>query len=309
MKRTFIGSILMLINISAFAVSFSDIKVELQSYTQTYRLNQPIQILMNVVNTSQKPFTFYVSSLIYESFFFDVKTPKNEDIAINDLFQIQMKNNFSSSGDFRTIVLEPGESFSRTIDITEWFDIKSAGYYYIKGVFFPNPDDKSGRMESSYYKILVKPPLVIESEISTEEQIHNSELEEVQKYPPYQAIEDMFDAKMKKDWERFLVHIDARRLLLNAFPSFAADYNNARTGQYRLEVEDRFKKHLLTYWEDRILSYKFVKCIIEGENATVECNVEYKLRNLSYVMRYTFSMYQNHENKWLVYDYTTIKIQ
>ena len=278
------------------------VKVELQFFTQTYRLNDPIPVLVNVVNTSKEKFHFDVSSLIYETFFFEVKTPKNEDIVINDLFQIEMKNNYSSSEDYRDITLNSGESFSKTIDINQWYQIKDSGYYFIKGVFYPNPDDKSKKLESVYYKILVKPPLMIESELLKEEQAKTLKLQQVKMLPPYEVVADMIDAKMKKDWNRFLVHIDAERLI-QSFDNFWIEYKNAKTGQYALEVIERFKQYLTVYWQDVVESYTINKSTIEGDKAQIECDVTYVLRNVTYVARYTFILYKNHNSEWLVENY------
>ncbi|OHD62540.1 MAG: hypothetical protein A2014_00245 [Spirochaetes bacterium GWF1_49_6] len=280
----------------------SDVKVELQFFTQTYRLNDPIPVMVNVVNTSKEKFQFDVSSLIYETFFFEVKTPKNEDIVINDLFQIEMKNNYSSSEDYRKITLNSGESFSKTIDINQWYQVKDSGYYFIKGVFYPNPDDKSKKLESVYYKILVKPPLMIESDLIKEEQAKTAKLNQVKLLPPYEVVADMIDAKMKKDWDRFLIHIDAERLI-NSFDNYALEYKNAKSGQYALEVLERFRQYLTVYWQDIVESYSINKSTIEGDKAQVECDIRYLLRNVSYDARYTFILYKNHNGEWLVEDY------
>ncbi len=278
------------------------VKVELQFFTQTYRLNDPIPVMVNVVNTSKEKFQFDVSSLIYETFFFEVKTPKNENIVINDLFHIEMKNNFSSSEDYRKITLNSGESFSKTIDINQWYQIKDSGYYFIKGVFYPNPDDKSKKLESVYYKILVKPPLMIEADLIKEEQAKTAKLNQVKLLPPYEVVADMIDAKMKKDWDRFLVHIDAERLI-NSFDNYALEYKNAKSGQYALEVLERFRQYLTVYWQDIVESYTINKSTIEGDKAQVVCDIRYLLRNVSYVFRYTFVLYKNHNGEWLVEDY------
>ncbi len=301
-------TISLLLSLLLTATAHSEIKVELQFYSQTYRLNEAIPVVVNVFNQEGEKFGFFVSPQIYESFFFMVKTPKNEDIVIRDDFKIEMKENESSSGDFRNIWLEPGESFSRTIDITQWFDVRESGYYYIKGVFYPNPDDPSHKVESSFYKILVKSPRIIEEKLNTEKQQSMAHLDAIKKMPPYDAIADLIDAKMKKDWDRFLAHIDANRLIMS-FQNFASDYENARTGAYRLDVLERFKRYLTVHWQDLILSYKINRSEITENSATVECDVEYKVRTVSYSLRYTFYLYKNHENQWLVNDYTALRIE
>lgn len=288
--------------------AFPGIKIELKFDQQTYRLNDPIPVMIYVVNNSDAPFTFNVSSLIYESFFFVMRTPKNEETSLLDQFQVEMKDNHSSSGDFRNIVLAPEESFSRVIDVNKWFDIRDAGYYYIKGRFYPNPDVKSQFVESFNYKILIKPPVQIEKKLVEDDQKRIMDIESSTKMPPYDVIEDLLDSKMKKDWQRFLSHVDAERLIAS-FQEYNNAYQNARSGRYRLEVVEDFKKYLTVHWQDRIMSYKIVESQIKEDKSTVICDVDYKVKLFSYTMRYTFNLYQNHSSQWLVYDYTALKLK
>ena len=293
---------------SVFAGLAPELQVELQFYKQAYRLNEPVNVLINVVNSSAQPVSFQVSPLIYETFFFDIRTPRNESVPLIDAFQVQMKNNASSSGDFRDITLQPQESFSRVIDIAQWFDIKESGYYIIRGIFHHNPD-KQGEALSSYdYKILVKPPLIVEKKLSEDEQQRITELENVKKLPPYDVIADLLDAKMKKDWVRFLAHIDSERLIAS-FQEYNSAYQAARSGKYRLEVLEDFQRYLTVHWQDRILSYKIGASQIQDDKATVVCDVDYTTKTLMYSLRYTFNLYRNHQDQWLVYDYDVLKVK
>lgn len=291
---------------SLFAID--DVKVELQFFAQTYRLNDPILVVLNVVNQSDEFFGFDVSPLVYESFFFEIKTPKNETIKLSDDFKVEIRNNYASTEDYRNIQLDTGESFARQIDISKWFDIKESGYYYIRGQFYANPDIRRHPQKSIYYKILVKPPLDVEQKLSESEQKRLSTLEMVKKLPPYEAIVDMIDAKMKKDWRRFLAHIDSKRLVMS-FQNFASDYKSARTGNYRLDVIKRFEKYLTIHWQDRIINYTLKKTEIEGNEATVICDIKYKVRQLSYTLRYVFELHKNHKGHWLVYNYTATRVE
>lgn len=292
----------------AFGLDPADIRVELQFYQQTYRLNDPIQVTIQVVNQSAGQAAFQVSPLIYETFFFEVRTPRNETVPLLDSFDVQMKNNASSSGDFRDIILQPQESFSRVIDITKWFDFKESGYYYIRGLFRANPDKQADRISSLDYKILVKPPLAVEQKLSEDEKERNVQLDEAKKLPPYDVIADLLDAKMKKDWERFQVHIDAERLIA-AFQDYNNDYQNARSGKYRLEILEDFKRYLSRHWQDRIDAYKIGASRIEDDKATVVCDVDFSTKTSRYGLRYTFNLYRNHLGQWLVYDYNVLKIK
>lgn len=308
MKSYFIPFLFMAVLVGPLRATDNKVRVDLQFYSQTYRLNDSIPVRVNVMNQSDKKSVFSVSPLTYETFFFEIKTPRNENVSIRDDFRIAIDQSASSPKDYRTFELDPYESFSRELDLTKWFDIKDSGYYYIRGIFYPNPDDSSKKEFSTYYKILVKPPKVVEEKLSKDEQKHQQLLTEIKNMPPYDAISDFIDAKIKKDWDRFLLHVDAERLI-EAFQNYAREYHHARSGKYRLEVLDRFKRYLTVYWKDRILSYNIKKTVIEGEKSQVTVDVEYKIRNLSYSMRYDFKLYKNHDSQWLIYDYEAVRIK
>ncbi len=308
MKIFKLPGIILLFLFSIIISLYGELQVGLQFYRETYRLNEPIPVQINVVNNSTAPVKFYISPLIYESLFFTLKTPRNEDVPLLDSFQVEMKNNSSSSGDFREITLMPREEFSRLIDLTQWFDIRESGYYYIKGLFYPNPDKKSEPTESFNYKIFIKPPVIVEKQISTEELERQADFEKIMKLPPYDVIDDFLDAKMKKDWERFLLHIDAARLI-KSFDDYYKAYQNARSGSYQLQVIEDFKKYLTVYWQDRIQSYKILESHITENDATVVTEVDFKVKLFSYTLRYTFSLYKNHLNQWLIYDYSALKVR
>ena len=291
-----------------FSEMNQDIQVELKFFNQTYRLNEPIEVEINIVNNSLSSVSFAVSPLIYETIFFVLRTPKNEVLPPMNQFQVEMQDNSSSSGDFRNITLLPQESFSRVIDITRWFDIRESGYYYIKGLFYPNPDEKNKKAESINYKILIKPPLTVESKLTEEQQKRADEMEKSMLFPPYDVVSDLLDAKMTKDWERFLSHIDAEKLI-NSFEDYKNAYNNARAGRYRLEVLDNFKSYLTVHWQDRIMGYKIIKSTIEENRAVVIAEVDYRINLLNYGLQYTFYLYKNHQNQWMIYDYTAVKIR
>jgi|YNPMSStandDraft_1061717.scaffolds.fasta_scaffold00040_18 hypothetical protein len=285
-----------------------DLQVELKFYKQSYRINEDIPVQILVYNLSDKPQEIYVSPLIYETFFFDIRTTKNLAVPLKDDFIIKRENLVSDYAQARKIVLMPGESFSRDILINEWFDLSEVGYYSISGIFYPRPDLTNDMFRSFTYKIAIKPPQVIEESVAKEESKRQAEFQQIQKLPPYDAIADMWDAKTKKDWERFLFHIDAERLIM-AFNDYKEAYLSARTGQYRLQIVEDFKRYLTVHWQDRILQYTIKEASIKGTDAEVVSDVEFAVRNQSYILRYYFKLYQNTAGQWLVYDYSVVRIK
>lgn len=312
MKKSLLSvAFLLIFSAGIFALETDNMIVQLQFFTQAYRLNESIPVQISVVNTSGESFDFEVSPQIHETFFFEVRTPLSEEVEVTDDFGILQRQYASSAEDYREIVLQDNESFSHQIDLSEWFDFTEAGYYYVKGIFYPNPDDDETTVESIYYKILVKTPTAVEEALTAAEQEEADELDAASDLAPYDVIEDMLEAKMEKNWDRFLLHIDTEKLIYS-FQNFSDEYDNARTGAMQLQVLEEFETYLTEYWDDTILSFQVQEATItsDGEqySAEVTCEVEYQVRSLSYIMEYTFELYETQDGQWLVTDYTAHRL-
>jgi ABC-type transporter MlaC component len=118
----------------------------------------------------------------------------------------------------------------------------------------------------------------------------------------------MLNAKMKKDQEEFGIYFDLEKLII-IFPSFYKKYTEAPTPSEKTKVIQNFEEYLTTYWGDPIISYTIEKTEIEGQEAKVTANVKFKLRETSYTLKYTYSLYQTYDNRWLIYSYDVVNLK
>lgn len=307
MKR-FLLILVFSLSAGLYAFNPEDFKLLLDFEKSTFRMNSAVNIEIKLVNISQDERIIKLSPFNYESFSFIVKTPQNEELSYRDDYKIRMNEIESSYDEVKEVRLLSKESVSRLINLSEIFDFRKEGYYFIKVLYYPDPDIKSTYIESEYYKFLLKPPSIVEQNIDENYKERKQQIEHVKKLPPYDVVDDLLDAKMKKDWERFLTHFDVERLIYS-FQNYGKAYESAKGGKYKLEILEDFKKYLTTHWQDRILSYKILESYIKPDVATVDADVEYKVRELSYVLRYTFKLYRNFLGEWKIYDYTVLRVK
>ncbi|MCX7820100.1 MAG: hypothetical protein N2258_00300 [Brevinematales bacterium] len=286
----------------------SDLLLTIDFEKTSFRLNSPMNIEIKIINTSQERKIIKLSPLDYESFHFYVRTIENELLDYKDDYRLKTKEIISSADDVKEVLLFPGESISRIVDLDGIFDFRKVGFYYLKVNYYPDPENKLSFYESENYKFLIKPPLNVEDNLKKVEDTKQKRIDIIKKSPPYEIVEDLIDAKMKKDWDRFLVYFDLERLIYS-FQNFGSAYENAKTGKHKFEILEDFRRYLTTHWQDRILSYKILEAYIKEGNATVDADVEFKVRNLSYVLRYTFKFYKNSDNEWKIYDYTVLRVK
>lgn len=287
---------------------FAELNIELSFEYETFRMLQEMPIIFSIKNEGISKEEFYIYENIYKTFFFEVRTEKNDEVELS--YEFLIKHNFVDSNiPKRSIVLFPNQSFSVKIDISKIFDISRPGIYYIRGIFSPDGmADKKDGFFTDYYKITIKPPKKVDEIVLQTEDEYIKLQREIYNLPPYEIVRRMLDAKYRRDAKEFVIYFDFEKLI-NIFPSFSKRYQESKTSQDKRKVIEKFKEYLTTYWEDPIINFSILKTEIEGNKSTVTADVEYKLRNTSYKLRYLYQLYKTYDNRWLIYSYEVINLK
>jgi hypothetical protein len=276
-----------------------------------FRIFEPMNVVFTVENKGNSKEEFYLYDDIFKTFFFELRTDKNDVVELGYNFLVSHKFYSDASLDSarRVITLMPGQMFSVKIDISRVFDISKPGTYFLRGVF--SKDGLADRMEGTstyFYKVTIKPPLPIEKEVVSISEELQRKKKEMYGLPPYEVVNRMLSARMRKDTEEFPIYFDLEKLIV-IFPSFAKKYNEAPTPSEKTKVLQSFEEYLTTYWGDPIISYSIEKTEIERQEAKVTAKVNFKLRNTYYTLMYIYNLYQTYDNRWLIYSYDVINLK
>ncbi|MEN2998873.1 MAG: hypothetical protein ABDH28_07575 [Brevinematia bacterium] len=304
MKKT----IILLLTILVALKGYSEMLPELSFEYETFRLLQEMNVTFTIKNLGPSKEEFFVYDEIYKTFFFDLRTEKNEEVELS--YDFMVKYDFMNLNTTkRSLTLLPNQGFSVKIDISKIFDISKPGIYYIRGIFSPDGTaDKKDGLFTDYYKITIKPPKKVE-EITIQIEDEYRKLErELYSLPPYEVVRRMLDAKHRRDAREFVMYFDFEKLI-GIFPSFSKRYNESKTSSERAKVIEKFKEYLTTYWEDPIIGFSVIRTEIEGDKSIVTADVEYRLRNTSYKLRYFYQLYRTYDNRWLIYSYEVFNIK
>ncbi|MCX8028604.1 MAG: hypothetical protein N2712_01230 [Brevinematales bacterium] len=287
------------------SIGYSQIQPELSFEYETYRLLEEMPVIFTVRNVGFSDEEFFVYDDILKTFFIEVRTDKNDVVEYSYDFLIK-HDFFNLNVSKRSILLKRNQSFSVRIDISKIFDISKQGVYYIRGIFSPDgtADKKDGK-STDFYKLIVKPPKKVEEIVSKVDAEYLSLQQELYNLPPYEVVRRMLDAKYRRDAREFVIYFDFDKLI-NIFPSFSKRYNESKTASEKAKVIEKFKDYLTTYWEDQILSFAIVRTEIEGDKAVVVADVDYRLRNTSYRLRYSYELFRTYDNRWLIYSYDVV---
>lgn len=284
-----------------------NLRVYLVFDKQSYRMDEPIPVKFVVENNGTEPFSFFISDIKPYTFFFRVRTEKNEEVEKTEFLINEIQKEIDRNT-VRKVILNPGESFVVVIDLAEWFNFSQEGFYYVEGIFSPSllAHIYTG-FSTGIFKLRIRPPLPIEKAIAqiTEEK---KEFVNITGLTPYEVVRRMLESRKMRDWDSFFQFFDLEELL-KAFPKFYEAYEKAGTTERREEVINNFKNYLKTYWEDPIVSYDIFRTLIERDKAEVTCDVEYAHEKFTYKIQYTYYLYLNYQNKWLIYNYTATRLK
>lgn len=274
---------------------------------QNYTGSEPIQLVLSVYNTNNTSVNIALSDTLNQTISFELRTTKNEITPLRPSVDARIRTIYANPSLYRYIILEPNEVFSRIFDLRDFFDITDFSSYYLKASFFPDPDNRAEFFESDYTVFTHIPPASVQQEMVRMQTEREKILQEAKLLLPNESIADLFEAQVVKDWERFLVHIDAERLI-NSFDNYARQYNAAQEGSFKLDILENFKRFLTVHWNSSLISYDVKETLIQENKAYVTVDAVEGIRFTSRRLRYNFIMYKNGAGQWLVEDYTVLAL-
>lgn len=281
--------------------------IDISFIKQNYQGDESIGIAFSIENRGTEESSFVLSDVLDQSINFELKTSRNEVIAMNHNTDARLTGAFSNPALYRYINLMPGESFSRVFDLRDLYNISTYETFYVKGIFFPDPDNRSVFINSDNTSFSHTPPPLVQQKISEDLIKRTQELDRLATLLPNEIVQSFFEAQFVKDWGKFLLHIDAERLI-SIFYNYSIQYNNSTDGAFRLELLEKFKRFFTTHWDIPLVSYSINETIIKGQEATVTVDAMESIRFTNRQIRYVFTLYRNSAGKWLISSYTVLSL-
>ena len=285
----------------------NDNSIEISFIKQNYQGDESIDIEFSIKNKGTQESFFVLSDILDQSINFELKTSRNEVIEINHNTGVRLTGTFSNPALYRYINLMPGESFSRIFDLRDLYSISTYETFYVKGVFYPDPDNRSVFINSDNTSFTHTPPPLVQQKISEDSIKRTQELNNLATLLPNEIVQSFFEAQFVKDWGKFLLHIDAERLI-SIFYNYSVQYKNSTDGTFRLELLENFKKFFTVHWDIPLVSYDIQETVIKGQEATVTVDAMESIRFTNRKIRYVFTLYRNTAGAWLISDYTVLSL-
>lgn len=282
--------------------------VEVSFIKQNYLGSEPINIMVTIINYSDKPLSFSLAdNFVSQSINFELRTSQNTLVPINNMVMAKLSLQSADPSLYRDITLLPKEAFSKSFNIRDYYTLTESRTYYIQAKFYPDPDNQSIFYLSDFQSFAQTTPLMVQQQIIQDDTEQQRKILELQQLLPNEVIASFFESQKNKNWTLFLLHIDPERLIYS-FPNFSKQYDNAVNGTFKLNILDQFKRFFTANWNIALTSYKIKETIIEDDTATVIVDAVESIRFTNRRLRYTFTLYKTGNNSWIIDNYTVLAL-
>lgn len=288
--------------------SSQGLRFYLTSDRSRYYTGNSIPLDCHIKNEGFYPITIYLDNDILKNFTIIVRDQKGESLPLKPTFGKSRKQRMHNENFFsnytatdynaRAVVLEPGESISRSFNIPDLviLNLKSgANSFNVMAYFYPNPD------QSTHYYIRSNNEyaFIVDSEAYKSNQYYaeNSLHEKALRVSPKEIVFLMLSAEYDKQWLDYFKYIDLHEVIRD-YPEHARQYVRAPQDKKSMIIED-FKKYLMGNARHQLIKFEVTDEIVDSSQATVKVKAMRKIDGFDRDFLYTYYLSAK-DNLWQV---------
>ena len=286
----------------------TDVSIEFYNRTMYYpglTEDNPVYVHVTVANNGTSTVSFKVAD--DRTFSIDFKAFNVKNSQLNQTQNLIRKRTTNQTVYFRTITLEPGESYSFVENVKDFLEVKESSVYYVELLFYPdlyrNPENY---LNSNRLTLEVRPSPAAAASSTMYVQAESAAVLQKEAISPDKVVEQTIIARQKSLWDQYFLYMDIEEMLKRdsarkrrynrvsaderdeMLKSFRADMMQSRIDSDIVAIPFEFEIETTTYSQT------------EGTVSVIE-----KFRNSTYVekKRYTYQVRQR-DGIWQIYDYT-----
>ncbi|WP_455382245.1 hypothetical protein [Salinispira pacifica] len=270
-----------------------------------------IMIQVTIANNSGSTYRFRLADNRMYSIDFDVRSMTNVEPPRSQKFTTQLNTNQPAF--FREISIDPGEQYSFTENLSDFYDISDPGMYVVTAMFYPELHNNIGMAPSSASAVLTSNRLTlsvrpsVQGVAAIQERI-NQETGEVlsrEGLPPDQVVSFTLQARQKGDWNRFFLYLDIPSLIRRD-PARARSFLRLSEADQQAYIQ-KFKNELKqqTTASDIVVvpsSFQIVRTSYTPDRGTVEVIEKFDNGSFTEVKRYTYTL-ERRDRIWYIVNY------
>ena len=272
---------------------------------EIYFLNSPILIKIEITNKSPNNYFFEVAENLIFTVDFKVFTSYAEQVPYSKYYILSKAT--KEKVYTRTLMLTPNQSISYTVDISQWFEFKEGGIYFIQGLFYPSIERDQVFLTKNILNLELNPPKsFFPSEKTAKEYVQAKITQQnLKDLPPYKIVEMALKARIDHNWDLYFTFFD--------FDSYIIQYSKYRdiylyaSEQDRLKIIEDFKKERISEFYNDLIHFEIKKSIIEKDKAIIYVYLEFKYKNI--IEKFDGEFYLILKNQvWLISGYILVPI-
>lgn len=295
----------------AASIGAQDLDVSIRYHDkQIYVPGDDIFIRFTIRNEQPSTYRFRVAENRMFNVDFDVRNLSNVPLEPAPNFTMERTSNQQLY--YRDVVLEPGEEFSFTENLSHYVEIPDPGVFVVNARFHP---DLVGRTDqtaavSNSLSLTVRPDLTQTEELAAIVDDRTGELLSREALPPDEVVEYTVSALQDGAWNRYFLYVDLEGLLQSdarRARSYSRLSDEARQG--RLE---QFAEELQGALVDPDVSavptsFQTVRTTYDPDEATVLVDQVFQFPTYSETKRYTYFL-RRRDLVWYIYDYAVTNL-
>ncbi len=181
-----------------------------------YRIGNPITMKI-VVKAVKNNVSFTNSISQFENYNFNLYDQNNNLIPISENYTLWAYRGleYMDGNNFNVVSLNEGETFSRTIDLNDWFSLNKTGRYRIEGDFFPMSKISKNEIKTQISYFVLEERIQSDSPVErTVNNITNIPYTTPSTNPPYEVINNLLVALGNKNWEKYFANIHLPSIIM-----------------------------------------------------------------------------------------------
>ncbi|MDR2193807.1 MAG: hypothetical protein LBP19_04990 [Treponema sp.] len=229
-KNYTLTAILLALAITASAQTNPQIDVSIRFYDKKIYYvqsahNDPVYVQITIANKSPAPFYFKLADDRMFSVDFDVRTSANRTLQQTEY--LMRKRATVQQVFFRSVLIEPGESFSFIEDVRSYAMLSEAGTFVVQAKLYPDlykpPRTAAGQqtvsttpppLVSNRLALNIRPPSILGSDgLPVAMDVETNAILVREALPPDSMISYMLTARQKSQWEKFFLYMDIEAMV------------------------------------------------------------------------------------------------
>jgi hypothetical protein len=265
-----------------------------------YKHGDEVILEFTVKNFGNEPMRVFPTLVPLKSYQFLITDENDESVVPKEnLFvedtKLKRRNKVVNlvGDDVKEVIIHKGESFSRKINLSEYYEFQPGKKYYVTGFFYPNYwEDSSVSLKTENNSIFVLESKKPELPSRRPENLENKQ----NGLTPEEVIHLFLSAEMKKNWENYFKYLHLPEYI-HAYPKFSKEYADSHSDHdYQVLVLEEFKKYLMDSVSGKLTYYKIVKREEPSTGlARVSVYVERELNRFPSKYEYIYTLKQNND--------------